>query len=145
MNRSALLPLLFVVACAGSKDGDTSADTDSSPGDTYETDPDFDPYVVSVDSVACAEYQSAGESWDVSLTVNDPQGPETVSDGSVTVLNAEGGELATYVLACGNGQCFGSFRSSYDGIGCDLMGQVTLRFVVTDDNGNASHPSDYPT
>ncbi len=148
MKRLSLV-LLFpaLVACTG-KGGDSNTDstTDSHDGtdDTAHPD-DVSPTIVSVDTVNCAEYQSAGESWDLALTVDDPQGATTVSDGTVSVLSSAGGELASYVLACGNGQCFGSFRAEYDGIGCSSQGDVTLRFIVTDAEGHASAAVDYVT
>lgn len=146
MNRLPLL-LLFpaLVACSGGKDDSTDSGTGDGIDDTGTPDDSVAPSIVSVDTVECAEYQSAGESWDLALTVDDPQGATTVNDGSVVVLSSAGGELATYVLACGNGQCFGSFRAAYDGIGCSSVGEVTLRFVVLDAEGHASAAVDYAT
>ena len=136
--------LSLVIGCVGGKadDSDSVAVSDS---DTGSPDVGVSPTVVSVDTVQCAEYQSAGENWDLALTVDDPQGAETVKNGTITVLNADGGELANYALACGNGQCVGSFRAEYDGIGCSLVGEVTLRFVVMDSDSNASAPTNYAT
>jgi hypothetical protein len=145
VSTSVMLPsLLLVGACTGGKSED-SGSVDVTDSDSDSPDLGVAPTIVSVDNVQCAEYQSAGESWDLALTVNDPQGAETVKDGTIAVLNADGGELANYVLACGNGQCFGSFRAEYDGIGCSLLGEITLRFVVMDADGNASAASDYAT
>lgn len=146
MTRTSLLFLpALLLACTGkggdtAKGDDTAADTDTDPVDDGVA-----PSIVSIDTVNCAEYQSAGESWDLALTVDDPQGAGTVTDGSVTVVSAEGGDMATYLLACSNGQCFGSFRAEYDGIGCSLVGEVSLRFVVTDAEGNSSAAFSYAT
>jgi hypothetical protein len=146
MNRT--LPLFLsalLVACAGKGD-DTAVGADSSADtDTDTVDDSVAPSVVSVDTVNCAEYESAGESWDLAITVDDPQGAATVTDGTVTVVSADGGDMATYMLACSNGQCFGSFRAEYDGIGCSLIGEVTLRFVVADAEGNSSQEFGYST
>lgn len=142
----AVLSVLTLSACSGSKADDTGGGGANGGGggdDTQQVDDSVAPSIVSVDSVQCAEYQSAGESWDIALTVDDPQGAETVKDGTISVLNADGGELASYTLACGNGQCFGSFRAAYDGIGCSMEGSITLRFVVVDADGNASASVDY--
>jgi hypothetical protein len=143
---SLLVPstLVLVTGCVGAKldDSDSVAAADSDSG---TPDVGVSPTIVSVDTVQCAEYQSAGENWDIALTVDDPQGAETVKDGTITVLNADGGELASYALACGNGLCVGSFRAEYDGIGCSLVGEVTLRFVVIDAESNASAPTNYAT
>lgn len=146
MNRTCLLFLsALLFACTG-KGGDTAGGDDTTADtDTDVVDDSVAPSVVSIDTVNCAEYQSAGESWDLALTVDDPQGAATVTDGSVTVVSAEGGDMATYLLACSNGQCFGSFRAEYDGIGCSLVGEVTLRFVVTDAEGNSSEAFSYST
>jgi hypothetical protein len=141
---SFLVLSALIAGCTGEKADDSGSVADS---ETDSDSPDLGvaPTIVSVDTVQCAEYQSAGESWDLALTVDDPQGAETVKDGTIAVLNADGGELASYVLACGNGQCFGSFRAEYDGIGCSLLGDVTLRFVVVDADGNASASTDHAT
>lgn len=140
--------LVTLSACAGSKGDDTAGGGGGSNGggggDSQQVDDSVAPSIVSVDSVQCAEYQSAGESWDIALTVDDPQGAETVRDGSISVLNADGGELAAYTLACGNGQCFGSFRAAYDGIGCSMQDSITLRFTVVDADGHSSASVDYP-
>lgn len=146
--RLLSLPLFALVfaACAGkdSANDDTAGDT-SDTEDTEVIDDSVAPTIVSVDTVSCEEFQSAGESWSIELTVDDPQGSETVRDGSVGVISSEGGELANYVLACGNGKCFGTFRADYDGITCSLLGEVTLRFVVLDTDGNSSETLDHPT
>ncbi len=146
MTRTlALLLPALLFACTGKGDDTAAGDDTSTDTDTGHVDDSVAPSVVSVDSVNCAEYQSAGESWDIALTVDDPQGATTVTDGTVTVVSAEGGDMATYLLACSNGQCFGSFRAEYDGIGCSLVGEVTLRFVVVDAEGNSSQAFGYST
>ena len=138
------LPLSLTLACTGAK-SDGADDTSGSSDDSSTVNTAFAPSVTVVNSLQCAEYQSAGESWDFTLTVDDPQGAATVDDGSVNVLSEDGGTMATYSLACANGMCVGSFRADYDGIGCSLQGSITLEFVVTDENGNNSEPYDYPT
>ena len=139
------LAALASAGCAGSKSLGAAA-ADSGAGDTGGGASAFAPSVTVVNTVACAEYQSAGEAWDLAITVDDPQGPDTVDDGTVGVLGEDGGELASYALACDpNGQCSGTFRAAYDGIGCDLQGSVTLEFIVVDLDGNSSAPFEYPT
>ncbi|MSP55472.1 MAG: hypothetical protein EXR69_07710 [Myxococcales bacterium] len=140
-----LLPLAAIASgCTGAKADDPAEDDTSALDDTAEVD-EFAPSITVVNTVDCAEYQSAGEAWDLVLAVDDPQGADTVEEGTVAVLSEEGGEMAVYVLACGGGTCVGSFRAEYDGIGCSLQGSVTLRFIVVDINGNSSEPYDYPT
>jgi hypothetical protein len=131
--------LTVLAACSGSvglKD-DKAEDT----GGGLQPDPA--PSVVSVDRIECTTQQSAGEVWQMELTVDDPQGADTVASvGRVSVLNDRGGELAAYDIACNDGSCFGSIRADYDGITCALSGSLTFRFVVTDEDGNPSAPYD---
>lgn len=149
MKPASLLLLLPLAGplfggCSGTKADDPANDDTSATDDTAGVD-EFAPTITVVNTVDCAEYQSAGEAWDLVVTVDDPQGADTVEEGTVAVLSEDGGEMAVYVLACGNGTCVGSFRAEYDGIGCSLQGSVTLRFIVVDINGNSSEPYDYPT
>ncbi len=132
--------LALLVGC-----GDGSADVkdDTAGGDdSTSVDSAVAPSIVSVDRATCTQQQSAGEVWDVQATVDDPQGAGTVRSGTMAILNAAGGELTTaQVLACGSGQCFGSFRADTTGISCATP--VVFRFVVTDVDGNASDPYDH--
>lgn len=148
------LLLLSLLACSGSKDSGSTATDDSTPT-TDDSTPTGDdsggggndeekPVVSSIDYVDCTEQQSAGEVWTIMATVDDPQGEETVRAGSMDVLSNDR-ILATYDAACNSGQCIISFRSSYDGIGCDKMGSVVLRLTVSDTDGNSSSPYDYQT
>ncbi len=129
--------LVWLIACSGPKAADTS------PHDS--ADPTVAPVVTAVTSVTCAVLESAGETWNMALTVDDPQGANTVNGGSVNVLDTSQHALASYALACDNGACAGTFRASYDNIGCSLEGSVTLEFVVTDADGHLSEPFEYPT
>lgn len=130
-----MLAILFVIACADGvvdvKDGATDTAVDTQTSATA-------PEVVSVETVECTAQQSAGEVWQLALTAADPQGADTIAGGRVSVLNREGGQLAGYDLACNDGSCFGSFRADYDGIACSLVGTLTMRFTVTDEDGNVS-------
>lgn len=141
--RLFLLPLLLVACPSDEKDDDTD---DTSGGAAEDSvDDAVQPVINSVDVVDCVEYQSAGEAWSLTLSVDDPQGADTVAGGSYDVLNAEGGVLATYTLTCNEGSCIGSFRAEYDSITCALEGSVTFRFVIEDEDGNQSAPTDYAT
>jgi hypothetical protein len=132
--------LLALVACGGGSVG-LKDDEDTGGNDTVA--PDVAPEVLSVERLECTQQQSAGEVWQLEIMVDDPQGADTVSPiGRVAVLNSQGGELAAYDLACNDGQCFGSFRADYNGITCSLSGSITMRFTVTDEDGNASAPYD---
>lgn len=142
--RWLLFPLLLVACPSDEKD---EGDTDDTSGGAAEDSVDdaIQPVINSIDVVDCVEYQSAGEAWSISLSVDDPQGPDTVSGGSYDVLNSEGGVLASYTLTCNEGTCLGSFRADYDSITCSLVGSVTFRFVIEDEDGNQSAPTDYAT
>lgn len=140
--------VLLLTACAGEEDAakDDTAGGGDDTGDTNDTvDPDVTPEVLSVDLVDCAEQQSAGEVWQIQISVDDPQGADTIAGGTLSVQSSEGGELADYDLACGGGSCFGGFRADYDGIGCSLIGDIKLVFTVTDEDGNTSAPRTYDT
>lgn len=136
-----LLTLALVACPEGGKDDDD----DSGSGDTADTvDESVAPEIVAVETVDCTEYQSAGEAWAIQLAVNDPQGAETVASGEYQILDTEsGGELAAYTLTCANGSCLGSFRADMDSITCSLEGSITFHFVVVDEDGNYSAPTDY--
>ena len=119
--------------------GDTGGARDSS-SDTGAADPGPQtPSIVTVDHVTCTQQQSAGQVWDVSLQVDDPQGASTVRRGTAQVLDAAENVLVPEVpLACGNGTCVGSMRADLTGVPC---GTATVwRFVVTDTDGNESEP-----
>ncbi len=98
----------------------------------------FAPTIVSVDRVACTA-PAAGERWDIALTATDPQGADTVASGHVSVLEARGGELSRYDLACTAGACTGGSRADIDGVTCDLA-DIAFVFTVTDADGNVSAP-----
>lgn len=143
MRLLLLLPLAFLGCKPNGGGDDSSADADAD-ADT-DVDPDLAPFVVTVDRVECTGQQSAGETWDSQLTVDDPQGADTVRAGDYHVLNSDGGELATGQLACGAGQCFGTWRADLTGVTCAMEGDVTVRFYVEDEDGNRSNPTDYQT
>ena len=118
-----ILPLL--VACSGKSNDDTSPSSDDSTATNTDdsngggtTTSDVNPVILSVDLLQCSTQQSAEDVWQMNLTVDDPQGATTVRSGTVDVMLQER-VLATYQLACNGGLCTGSFRSTYDGIGCD--------------------------
>ena len=132
-----------IALLAGCGDGSAAVKDDIAEGDTSSSvDADIAPSVVTVDRATCTQQQSAGEVWDVQATVDDPQGAGTVRSGTMAILNAAGGEITTaQVLACGSGQCFGSFRADTTGVSCTTP--VVFRFVVVDIDGTASEPYDH--
>jgi hypothetical protein len=136
--------LAFLAACAdGSGDSSSGKGGDAEDPSGEGASPEVAPEVLSLDRAECVAMQSAGEVWDLALTVDDPQGAATVRAGTFDVRSASGGDVLTdQLLACGNGSCFGSFRADTTGISCAT--QVRFRFVVTDVDGNASAPYDPP-
>lgn len=144
--RAPILSLLLLAACGGKEADDTAGADDTADTDTdTQTGDGVSPTVIAVTSLTCEKIQSAGDVWSFTVSVDDPQGVDTVDGGDVAVLNEQGGELASYALACGAGECVGQFRAAYDGIGCTMQGEVTLRFVVRDEDGNTSAPFDHLT
>ena len=128
----------LVVLAATLAAGCTGKDEEGETGDSAVIDTSVAPVVASVDSVECTMQQSAGELWVIGLTVTDPQGDDTVADGSLAVLDADGNTLASYVVACNEGTCSASFRADYDGIGCAMIDTITFSLVVVDEQGNSS-------
>lgn len=124
--------VILLGACTAHDDDDDDRDHSAA---------DVAPSVVGVEPPTCFEAESAGEVWQAAFTVVDPQGEATVHEGTLAVLDGTT-ELATYPTMCSDGLCSGSFREVYDGIACSFEG--TFRFVVTDEDGNASAPYDQP-
>ena len=145
--RTPLLFAVLLLGCPSGEKDDTAAegDADTDTDADSDADPNIAPVIVSVDRVECTGQQSAGEVWDSQITVDDPQGADTVGAGEFHVLSSGGGELATGELACGNALCFGTWRADLTGVGCDMVGDISVRFIVTDDDGNDSAPTDYQT
>lgn len=128
--RRALPAAVFVAACAPAPD----------TGDTWEPGA-YAPIIVSIDRVACANDATLGDIWDLALTVDDPQGADTVEAGVVSVQDGAAGELGRYPLACAEGACTGGFRADYDGIACAHDGPLV--FQVADVGGHVSATREY--
>lgn len=146
-----LYPLLAVLllGCTGNKDSGSTGDdsnttSDDSSGGDDSSPGDVKPKVKSVDTLDCTTQQSANDVWSFTISVDDPQGAETVRTGTVEV-KVSGTTLADYTLACRDGMCIGSWRSDYDGIDCTYEGRATLVFVVEDEDGNQSAPFEKET
>lgn len=143
--RTLSLLALLLLACTGKED-DTAPTTEGDADTDTDTDVDTNvaPVILTAE-VNCTKQQSAGEVWDTQNTVDDPQGVETVDGGTFSVLNEDGGELTSGQLACGSGTCFGTWREQLTGVGCSAQGEILVRFVVTDIDGNSSEPFDFQT
>lgn len=134
--------LLFTLACSGTKDSES---TETSTSETTETTtiPDVNPVILSVDSGQCSPFGDSDppdESWNFLLTVDDPQGNDTIRTGNCDATKDDA-VLVSLAVACRNGTCTGSSRSSVDGLTCDFDGSFV--FVVHDTDGNASTPFEY--
>ena len=125
-----LVVLAMVLGCGGfdAKDrdlGDDTADsgaTDSasdSGGDSGGDSGAVVPWITGVADIHC-EGDPDDETWYDTITVDDPQGAQTVIDGWLYVQNLDGADLATYGLNCDDGACDGYFRAEYDGIPCAM-------------------------
>jgi hypothetical protein len=145
-----IFPLLAVLAlgCTGPKESGTTDDSantnDDSSGGDDSSPGDVKPKVKSVDTLDCTTQQSANDVWSFTVSVDDPQGAETVRTGTVEV-QVSGTTLADYTLACRDGMCIGSWRSDYDGIDCTYEGRATLVITVEDEDGNQSAPFEKET
>lgn len=124
---------LILAGCTAEKESAAPEDTGTL------ADPSVRPVVEAVEALDCTTQQSAGDSWIVMIAVSDPQGAYSVSGGTEEILEGEA-VVASYTLACNDGLCTGSFLSSYDGITCDRMGEIRIRFTVEDDDGHRSAP-----
>ncbi len=143
--RISMLVGLLLAGCSGAADKADDTGGETGGGDTNDTvDETVAPEILSIDLVQCTQQQSAGEVWQMQLTVDDPQGADTIASGAVSVQNEEGGELANYDIACNDGSCIGSFRADYDGITCASEGSISFVFQVTDEDGNVSATKTHP-
>lgn len=85
--------------------------------------------------------------WLASATADDPDGLDTLAglgspyESTVTVLQG-GSPIADYPLVCHTktGECSTSFNEDDHGVICTDASSYTFRFVVYDEDGNASAP-----
>lgn len=149
----SLLIWTLLGACAGgTKESEGSTSESNTTQDTNATDTqqqgDTKPVILGVTAENCTTNSSnpdaVEDSWLFTLSVDDPQGAETVRKGTMSAQKA-GKELASLAMACSNGICVGSTRSSIDHLGCDLAGSMTMVFVVTDTDEHSSDPYEYQT
>ena len=143
------LSLLLLPACGGGKDDTSSSTDDTATADTADSGQqvsDDAPVVTSAD--AYCELHDVGDKyyqWTLQASATDPQGLDTIVRYDSTqesnyplVLTSAGGKLARYGLTCADGNCFGSFKESEDGVACSNADTYTFQFVVSDEDGNKS-------
>lgn len=145
MNLWALPLLLACTAKVHTDDtgtgetGDTADTGDSAEsGDTEETgdtanDP---PVILAVTRLECTGGATEAEqTWYTDLTVDDPQGADTVLDGEFRVYGDTKTKLAYYGLECHEGVCSAYFRAEYDHLTCDMAPTLSFSFRVRDEPG----------
>lgn len=114
------------------------ADTDTAAGVTDgET-----PTILGAD--AWCYFHTTGDqyyNWDAAASVSDPQGPDTLSGGTLVALR-DGEEVVTHLLACDGdaARCTTTFREDSDGILCEDADSYTFRFTVVDEDDHVSGP-----
>ncbi len=125
----------------GSSGGSTGSG--SSGGSTGGTTGDA-PTIVDADAW-CYQHKTGEKfyQWALNATVSDPQGADTIPgllSDAVTVL-FNGSAVASYPITCSDdGDCFGSFNETDDGIACQSASSYTIQFVIVDEDDNASEP-----
>ena len=79
--------------------------------------------------------------WQVTVDADDPQGDDTIEEGSVTVTK-DGSTVHEALIVCDGSDCFGTWNASSTNptMTCSesSAGQYTFKVVVVDEDGNAS-------
>jgi hypothetical protein len=77
--------------------------------------------------------------WIAELTVDDPQGDDTVESffEGLTVYYGDT-EMATYYLVCGDGTCNATFKESENSVLCSSAEEYTMSFRIIDGDDNWS-------
>lgn len=142
---------LLLTACVGGGDdkkGNGNGDSGDLLGDSGEGDDtaaDVRPVVESVDRVECGVSTDGDEVWQVEVTMSDPQGVETLSIGTLEVMDGEV-TLGTFYLACSGGKCTTNWDTTvYPELGCSIEGSVTFAIKGKDKQGNESEVFEYDT
>lgn len=161
MNRTLtpFLILTLLAACGDDPDkgqdsqdpSDTSPDTESDADTDGDTDSDLDadrPVVLTAQALYF-HHTVGGDTWGWSFlaTADDPQGVATIErwvheEQAVFVLDRAGTTLAAYDITCVEGSCSGTCWEDDHGILHTQVDEYTFRFVVVDEDGNASAPMD---
>ena len=155
MNRATpcCLALTFLLGCGETDDSekdpndtsDTQADTDT---DTDTDANDEKPVVRSAEALYF--HHTVGTDawgWSFAAVADDPQGTATIEawlheQQAVFVLDPSGTTKASYDLTCQSGECNGTCWEADDNILHTETDKWTFRFIVVDEDGNASDPLD---
>ena len=150
---SLLIPASVSLGCGSDKEDETGHIDDDNETETSTvttgtttsgtSDPDA-PQILNADAW-CYLHKTGDKyyQWALTAEITDPQGTETIPgllmDAVTVVFN--GTDFASYPLTCADdGDCIGSFKEADDGVACGNAAAYTIRFVVTDEDDNASAP-----
>ena len=154
MRTLIILPLLsFAFACGekGSESETTDTATDSSSDSLFDnTDPDEEvdenaPTISNADAWCYVVGGSTeGEQWGFKFSFDDPQGVENVPRlqmGAIQILNSAGVSTASLDPACNRDtkECSANIFSTQVGTGCDAATTISVKFQITDEDGNTSN------
>lgn len=79
--------------------------------------------------------------WQVTIDADDPQGDDTIDEGTVTVTK-DGDTVHEALIVCDGSDCFGTWNanSTNPSMGCSESSApgYTFKAVIVDEDGNAS-------
>ena len=150
MTTLALFGLSATFIACGDKDNDTATAESTSDALFDNTDPteEVDPNapVISGADAWCfvPGGSTEGEQWGFVFSYTDPQGLENLHRlqmGAIQILNGNGISTATVDPACSwdTGNCTSFPFSTQVGVGCDAATTISVKFQVTDADGNTSN------
>jgi len=153
MLRLTLFGLLIcgAIGCGNDKaDEDDEDDTsgglfgndDTNTGDGPECD---DPEAPCIEDIEAWCYENTvGASaffWQVTIEADDPQGDDTIDEGTVTVTK-DGSTVHEALIVCQDGDCFGTWNANATNptMGCSESSAAgyTFKAIIVDEDGNAS-------
>lgn len=154
MRTLSILSLLsLTLACGekGSETEETDTATDNSSDSLFDnTDPDEEvdenaPIISNADAWCYVVGGSTeGEQWGFKFSFDDPQGVENVPRlqmGAIQILNSAGVSTASLDPACNRDtkECSANIFSTQVGTGCDAATTISVKFQITDEDGNTSN------
>ena len=154
MRTLSILSLLSLTLACGEKGNEsegTDTATDSSSDSLFDnTDPDEEvdenaPIISNADAWCYVVGGSTeGEQWGFKFSFDDPQGVENVPRlqmGAIQILNSAGVSTASLDPACNRDtkECSANIFSTQVGTGCDAATTISVKFQITDEDGNTSN------
>jgi hypothetical protein len=152
MLRPTLLGILICCSFACNGKDTTEEEEDTSGGFFPETDDNNNSPECSDDGVSpciedieawCYENTVGASSffWQVIIEADDPQGDDTIDEGTVTVTK-DGNTVHEALIVCNDSDCFGTWNASSTSptMGCsaDSAAGYTFKAVILDEDGNVS-------